>query len=53
MLPVERFIAKKISFLQGNNISQVDTEKLPAGAYMLMLKNASTETEMQAKFMKY
>ncbi|MGZ5282715.1 MAG: T9SS type A sorting domain-containing protein, partial [Bacteroidia bacterium] len=44
---------ENMSLQQGNQTHIIDTEKLPAGAYILMLKNALGESEMQAKFMKY
>lgn len=38
---------------QGNQLHSIHAGDLPAGAYMLMLKNASGKILMQAKFMKY
>ncbi|RZL47383.1 MAG: PKD domain-containing protein [Pedobacter sp.] len=41
-----------ICLLQGNQIINIDTDNFPAGAYMLMLKNALGEAELNYKFIK-
>lgn len=49
----KEIITEMIDLPAGNFTYQVNTAELPAGAYILMLKNTSGESQMQAKFMKY
>jgi PKD repeat protein len=48
----QQVYSENISLPQGKQTHVIDTEKLPAGLYMLTVKNASGTDEMRYKFVK-
>jgi PKD repeat protein len=48
----QQVYSENIDLKQGKQIHNIATEKLPAGLYMLQLKNASGTSELQYKFIK-